>query len=335
MPIHIEVFNPDNGGDRLTTEHYGPLQTGGTYMIDEASPGMSVAVFEGLVRHGRAGLYITGEPTELASRRLSLPDKVDFAWVTDVSAPGALKPAMIDQINARRERFLEKNQRTILLVDILTPLLSANDFSNVYKFYSYIRDDTHHRDSITVVSLDSRSLGDADFRKFSRLARDVFSDENPPDIFLPGMDMEEGHTYILKSGGKRGYRIAAEAAKQDRPLICVVRTFPDSLREQSFMPPWTEFHWLSKAPHPGVLRPDRPAELFKRLSDFMCMGRAVVLVDGIDIIIAEIGFNQLYRMVTHLKDLAKLNKGNLLILIPPSSLTANEFDRLSHEAEIV
>ena len=304
-------------------------------MIDEAAPGMSVAVFEGLVRHGRAGLYLTGEPTELASRRLTLPDKVDFAWVTDVSAPEALKPAMIDQINARRERFLEKNPRTIMLMDILTTLLSANDFSNVFKFYSYVRDDTHHRDSITVMSLDSRSIDEAEFRKLGRLAREVFSDENPPDIFLPGLDMEEGHTYILRSGGKRGYRIAAEAAKQDRPLICVVRTFPDSIREQSFMPPWTEFHWLSKAPHPGVLRPDRPTELFKRLSDFLCMGRAVVLVDGIDILIAETGFNQLYKMVTHLKDLARLNKGNLLVLVPPSSLTPNELRKLSHEAHIV
>jgi len=304
-------------------------------MIDEAAPGMSVAVFEGLVRHGRTGLYITGEPPDLSKRRLALPDKVDFAWVTDVSAPGALKPAMIDQINARRERFLEKNAKTILLLDILTPLLSANDFSNVFKFYSYIRDDTHHRDSITIVSLDSHSLDESDFRKLSRLARDVFSDENPPDIFLPGMDMEEGQTYILKSGGKRGYRIAADAAKEDRPLVCVVRTFPDSIREQSFMPSWTEFHWLSKAPHPGVLRPDRPTELFKRLSDFMCMGRAVVLLDGIDILVAEMGFNQLYKMITHLKDLAKLNKGNLLVIIPPSSLTPNEFKRLSHEALIV
>ena len=323
------------GGNPLTSDHFGPLQSGGTYIIDESTPGMSVYVFEGLVRTGRAGLYITGEPTELARRRLGLPDKVEYAWVTDVSAPGALKPAMIDQINARRERFLEKHERNILLLDILTPLISANEFSNVFKFFSYMRDDTHHRDSITVISLDSRSLDESQFRKVSRLAREVFSDENPPDIFMPGLTMEEGHTYILKSGGKRGYRIAAEAAREDRPLICLVRTFPDSLREQSFMPPWTEFHWLSKAPHPGVLRPDRPSELFKRLSDFMCMGRAVVLVDGIDILIAEIGFNQLYRMVTQLKDLARLNRGNLLILVPPSSLTPNEFRKLSHEAEIV
>lgn len=78
--------------------------------------------------------------------------------MTDVSAPRALKPAMIDQINVRRERFLEKHQRAILLLDILTPLINANDFSNFYKFFSYVRDDTQHRDSIPIISLDSRWL---------------------------------------------------------------------------------------------------------------------------------------------------------------------------------
>jgi hypothetical protein len=294
-----------------------------------------VAVFEGCLQGGRAGLYVTGEPPDLARHRLSQPDKVEFAWVTDVSAPNALKPAMIDQINARRERFLEKHPRTVMLLDLFTSLTSANDFSNVFKFYSYIRDDTHHRDSISVISLDKRSLEEPEYRKMSRLARAVFSEENPPDSFLPGMNIAEGTTYVLKSRGKRAYRIAAEAARHDRQLMCVVRTFPDSLREQAFMPAWTEFRWLSTASHPDVMRPDRPEELFNRLAQFMSKDRAFLLLDGIDLIIAEMGFNELFLMVSHLKDLARVHKGNLLIPVPPSSLTPNEFRKLASEAEII
>jgi hypothetical protein len=296
---------------------------------------MSVAVFEGHVLAGRVGLYITGEPWELARHRLSVPDKIEYAWVTDVSVPGALKPAMIDQINARRERFVDKHPRTIVLLDIFTTLVSANDFSNVFKFFSYIRDDTQHRESVSVISLDKRSLDESQYRKMSRLARVVFSEENPPDDFLPGLKLVEGHTYVLKSGGKRAYRIAAEAARNDRQIMCVVRTFPDSLREQSLMPAWTEFRWLSKASHPDVMRPDRPDELFKRLTEFTCKGRTVLLLDGIDLLIAEIGFNELYRNVTQLKDITRVNKGNLLILVPPSSLTPSEFGKLASEAEII
>ena len=140
---------------------------------------------------------------------------------------------------------------------------------------------------------------------------------------------------MLRSGGKRAYRIAAEAARCDRQLMCVVRTFPDSLREQAFMPAWTEFRWLSRASHPDVMRPDRPAELFERLTNFMSKDRAVLLLDGVDLLIAEVGFNELYRMVSHLKDLARLHKGNLLIQVPPSSLTPGEFQKISAEAEIV
>ena len=308
---------------------------GGTYIFDEATPQMSVAVFEGIMRTGRPGLLITGEPVELARRRLSMADKTEFAWVTDVSAPGAIKPAMIDQINARRERFVEKHPHTIMLFDIMSTLLSANEFANVFKFYSYIRDDTQHRDTMTLISLDSNTMDGSQYRKLHRLGREVFSDENPPDAFLPALQMEEGRTYLLKSGGKRGYRIAAAAGRTDRPVLCLVRTFPDSIREQAIMPEWTEFHWLSKAEHPGVLRPDRPQELFKRLSDFMMMGRAVVLLDGIDLLIAEIGFNELFKMTANLKDLARMHKGNLLLLIPPGSLTPGEYRKLVHEVEVI
>jgi hypothetical protein len=329
------AFGMDEATRPAELDRSGPLQPGGTYIIDETSPGMSVAVFEGHVRAGRAGLYITGEPPDIARKRLSLPERVEFAWVTDVSMPGALKPAMIDQINARRERFLEKHPRTILLLDMFTALESANDISNVLKFFNYIRDDTHHRDSITVISLDRRALDEPRFRKMGRLARVVFSEENPPDEFLPGLKLAEGQTYVLKSGSKRAYRIAAEAARCDRQLMCVVRTFPDSLREQAFMPAWTEFRWLSRASHPDVMRPDRPAELFDRLSQFLSKDRAVLVLDGIDLLIAEMGFNELFRMVAQLKDLARLHKGNLLIPVPPSSLTPGEFRKLASEAEVI
>ncbi len=319
----------------MNTDDNGPLQGGGTYLVDETFPSMSVAVFEGHARAGRAGLYITGEPPGLARLRLSMPDGVEYAWVTDVSTPGALKPAMIDQINARRERFLEKHPGSILLLDIYSSLAGANDLSNVLKFFSYVRDDTHQRDCITIISLDRRSLDEAEYRKMCRLARLVFSDENPPDQFLPAHRIVEGQTYVLRSGGKRACRIAAEAARADRKLMCVVRTFPDSLREQAFMPARTGFLWLSKASHPDVVRPDRPGELFARLADFMSQERSVLLLDGIDLLIAEAGFDELYRMVTHIKDLARLRKGNLLIRVPPGSLTPGEFRKLASEAEVI
>ena len=197
------------------------IQAGGTYIVDESQSRLSVALFDSGVGAGRDGLYFTSEPNEHARMHLAHPDRTELVWVTDITAPGAIKPAMIEQLNARRERFLEKHKSSIMLLDIFPTLTSANDFGHVFKFLSIMRDDTHQRDSIIIISLDSRSLEPAQFRKIRRLAREVFSEENPPDIRMPGVPLMEGTTYILKAGEKRGYRMALGAAAAGKRVLCI------------------------------------------------------------------------------------------------------------------
>jgi hypothetical protein len=325
-----------NGGSaHMEPEKPAILEAGNTYIVDEALPRLSVALFDLAVGSGRDGLYFTSEPVDHARRHLAHPERVDVVWVTDITAAGAIKPAMVEQLNARRERFLDKHQRSVMLLDIFPSLTSANDFGNVFKFLSIMRDDTHQRDSVIIISLDSQSLEPSEFRKVRRLAREIFSDENPPDLMLPEAPLVEGSTYLLKAGEKRGYRMALEAFASGKRVLCITRGFPDNVRRTWSLPEAIELCWLTRTGHPGALRADHMPELAQRVQRFLSPGNGLILLDGLDILIAENGFTEFYTSLSHIKDLTRLTRGVLLVVLPPTTLNPDEMRKLAQEAEIL
>jgi hypothetical protein len=150
------------------------LQKGYTYIIDESSTELSLTLFESCLKAGRAGLCITGEPPQHLAHRHSFKEAVEVVWITDATHSGALRPAMLDQINARRERFLEKHSRSVFLIDAFNLLSISNDLNNILRFFTLIRDDTAGRDSISLVSIDSKAVPEMRYRQVRRLAQKIF-----------------------------------------------------------------------------------------------------------------------------------------------------------------
>lgn len=157
------------------------LQKGYTYIVDEGSSELSIALFEHAIKDGRAGLCITGEPPQHLERRHPFKGRFETAWITDVTGPGNLRPAMLDQINAKLERFLEKHPRTVCLIDAFNLLSISNDFNNILRFFTLIRDDTAGRDAVTIISIDSKAVPEMRFRQVMRLAERIFREGSPPE----------------------------------------------------------------------------------------------------------------------------------------------------------
>jgi len=157
------------------------LIKGYTYIVDEGSSELSIALFEHGLKSGRTGLCMTGEPPQHLERRHPFKGRFEIVWITDASGPGTLKPAMLDQINAKLERFLEKHACTICLIDAFNLLSISNDFNNILRFFTLIRDDTAGRDSMTIISIDSRAVPEMRFRQVMRLAERIFKEGSPPE----------------------------------------------------------------------------------------------------------------------------------------------------------
>ncbi|MEM4729478.1 MAG: DUF835 domain-containing protein [Thermoplasmata archaeon] len=149
------------------------LEPGGMYIVDEEFPCLSVSLFLGLVGEGRRGLIISSDPPEQLRNAHGIPEGVGVVWVTEAEAPSALRPSLVDQINAVRERFVVGEGGSVVLLDIFNQLVSSNDFSTVFKFFNYIRDDTLKRNSVVLVSIDSRAAEERHFRMVKRLARAI------------------------------------------------------------------------------------------------------------------------------------------------------------------
>ena len=111
--------------------------------------------------------------------------------------------------------------------------------------------------------------------------------------------------------------------------------FPDMVRKSYGLPEQIELCWLTRTGHPGALRPDHVPELAQRVQRFLSPGNGLVLLDGLDILVAENGFTEFYRILSHIKDLTRLTKGILLVVVPPGSLSPDEFRKLSQDAEVV
>jgi hypothetical protein len=157
------------------------LIRGYTYIVDEGASELSLALFEHGLKTGRNGLCITGEPPQHLEHRHPFKGRFEVVWITDVSGPGTLKPAMLDHINAKLERFLEKNPITICLIDAFNLLSISNDFNNILRFFTLIRDDTAGRNAITIISIDSRAVPEMRYRQVMRLAERIFREGSPPE----------------------------------------------------------------------------------------------------------------------------------------------------------
>ncbi len=162
------------------------LEPGRMYLVDEERPGLSFSLLKELVQEGRRALILSSEPPEMVRRAHSLPEGVELVWVTEVSSPGALKPSMVDHMNAARERFLAMGERSAVLLDVFNQLVCANDFSTVFKFLNYIRDDTLGRDSVVLVSIDSMAVDVRHLRMVRRLVAGVLSESSGAQDAPPG-----------------------------------------------------------------------------------------------------------------------------------------------------
>lgn len=93
------------------------------YIVDEEAPGLSVSLLLGLVGEGRRGLVISSEPPERLRAEHRIPEGVGVVWVTETGPPGSLRPSMVDQLNAVRERFQAGGGGSAVLLDLFNQLV--------------------------------------------------------------------------------------------------------------------------------------------------------------------------------------------------------------------
>lgn len=153
---------------------------------------------------------------------------------------------------------------------------------------------------------------------------------------LESEEWELGVSYLVKEkGSDRGFAFFHRLLEsRNMNGMVITRTFPEKIQKSERfenVPIW----WLSREENPQSVDPLSLAKIAHVIKEFVQQKeRAVVLLDGLEYLILQNGFETALRFIQALNDLITLNKATLIVPVNPSSLSVKELSLLEKEMEI-
>jgi parallel beta-helix repeat protein len=152
------------------------------------------------------------------------------------------------------------------------------------------------------------------------------------------VDLEDGKAYILtQDGQERGFDIFVSELEEGASGVCFTRTYPKSLREKYDLGE-TKVLWLSRDLDKGGLMPTNLGLITNEMDKFLNKnkdGRRIVLLDGLEYLIAQNGFGKVLKLLNHLKDTIGVSNGTLLIPFDMKSVEEKDAAMLRADLEVV
>lgn len=151
--------------ESLTSAH-GPQQTvqvewGTNYIVDEASPTVSVMVFQELASRGFPGLFITRTPTEKAEVQWNLKGNT-IKWLCSRRGDDYLGPAL-EKISHTIFDFIRNNKHSVVLLDGVEFIINNNDFLKTLNLMENLKEIVAIHNSVLVIPMSSTIFSAKEF----------------------------------------------------------------------------------------------------------------------------------------------------------------------------
>ncbi|MEE9224437.1 MAG: DUF835 domain-containing protein [Thermoplasmata archaeon] len=164
------------------------------------------------------------------------------------------------------------------------------------------------------------------------------AEEPEEEIGAPEFDLEEGKAYIVtKDGPSRGFDKFVSEIGDGASGLCFTRTYPKNL-EKSFDLEKAKVLWLSRDVDKGGLIPTNLGLITNEVDKFLDKntdGRRLILLDGLEYLIAQNGFGKVLKLLNHLRDRMGVSNGTLLIPFDMKSVEEKEAAMLRADLEVV
>jgi len=143
------------------------LESGHTYMVKEYKPERSFDLFLNEVNTGCKGLYISRtNPKQIEDERTSDPDfqllsnLISIYWLTDsLTDKKSISPEP-DQLFAFISDFMERNEKSVILLDGLEYLISHANFEQILRFVQGIKDKVGVHNSRLIIPINPQALSE-------------------------------------------------------------------------------------------------------------------------------------------------------------------------------
>ena len=162
----------------------------------------------------------------------------------------------------------------------------------------------------------------------------AISTEDKPAV--DSIRTEEGLCYVVKERKPfLSYKLFESIITQGNPGLCVTRQFPEKVRE-AFELKDTRILWLSHTPGKDHHNPTSIGTLATVISSFVeRYKKCVVLIDGLEYLVINNGFQQVLRFAEHINEQVMQSKSTVLIPISPSAFSEQELALLERNVEVI
>ena len=160
------------------------------------------------------------------------------------------------------------------------------------------------------------------------------TDEDKPT--LEEVRVQEGLCYVVRERKPfLAYKLFESSLMESVPGLCVTRQFPEKVRE-AFDLKDTRILWLSHTPGVDHHNPTSIGTLATVISSFVeRYKRCVVLIDGLEYLVINNGFQQVLRFVEHINEQVMQSRSTILIPISPNAFSEKELALLERNVEVI
>jgi hypothetical protein len=147
---------------------------------------------------------------------------------------------------------------------------------------------------------------------------------------------QDGLCYVVRERKPfLAYRLFEAAIAKGDPGLCVTRQFPDKVRE-AFEIGESRILWLSHTPGQDHHNPTSIGTLATIISSFVERNKkCVVLIDGLEYLVINNGFQQVLRFVEHINEQVMQSRSTVLIPVSPSAFSEKELALLERNVEVI
>lgn len=161
----------------------------------------------------------------------------------------------------------------------------------------------------------------------------------PQESPEPAMvELQEGKGYIFAGDcAERGFEAFLSQIEKGAKGLCFTRTYPPNLEERHSLTQ-AKIVWLSRNKQKGGLLPTHLGGIIKEVEEFLESNRekrTVILLDGLEYLIAQNSFGKALKLVHVLKDHVSVAKGILLVPFNLESVSGREAAMLTSDLEVI
>jgi hypothetical protein len=169
-------------------------------------------------------------------------------------------------------------------------------------------------------------------------------DEEPPEPPPPppeeeaGLKIEKGYNHIiLEDSSKNAFEALKDLTWDETKGLCLSTTFPSKLSKEYGLDK-VEKIWISHSSSPEftAIDPKRlEFEITRALGNFMKDKGSVILIDGLEYLVVENGFENVLKFLKKIGDLSSVNNCTLIISVNPTSLSSDQLTVLKKDFDRV